>query len=28
MGVLNQDWTTIHPSRQTYLLNLIDNTKL
>lgn len=28
MGVLNQDWTTIHPSRQTYLLNLIANTKL
>ena len=28
MGVLNADWTTIHPSRQTYLLNLIANTKL
>lgn len=28
MGVLNPDWTTINPSRQTYLLNLISNTKI
>ena len=28
MGVLNPDWTTINPSRQTYLLNLIANTKI
>ena len=27
MGVLNQDWTTINASRQTYLLNLISTTK-
>ena len=27
MGVLNPDWTTINPSRQTYLSNLIANTK-
>ncbi|WP_027135020.1 glycoside hydrolase family 5 protein [Geminicoccus roseus] len=28
MGVLNPDWTTLNPSRQTYLLNLISNTKI
>jgi aryl-phospho-beta-D-glucosidase BglC (GH1 family) len=28
MGVLNADWTTLNPSRETYLLDLIAQTKL